>query len=151
MTPEPHVFVASVPPGGAVGSGGSNADGPPESNGLATALLIAGILIIGATVFRSLRRRGGRSSAGDEGTPAERIAALKARASSRERAQQHASGEGPDGLAAATQIAAVLDQKAMRLEHLIAEADERLARLERAGAVPAPPTSESGDPEGVTT
>jgi len=122
------------PPGGAP-------DGPAY---LPTVLAIFGFVVIGWTMLRSLRKRAARPSSMAE-PPRERIEKL------REEAAARASVESvmADAVELRQRLAAQLDSKAAMLERLIAEADDRLARLRsQPGGAPTPesPSRPQSDP-----
>jgi hypothetical protein len=109
------------------------ATGEEDPSYLPQMLMVAGIVVIALTITRLVRRRV-TSRADHRAPPRERLEAIKADAHTR------AVREHPEGLVdsatAASELAVMLDNRAMRVEQLIRDADERLARLEGAvGAV----------------
>lgn len=102
------------------------------SNALAGMLMAGGVLIITFILMSRLRRK--QKSRPSQLSTAEQVAHLRARA---------ADSAGIDAFKAdahdfTRQMAALLDSKAERLEQIIADADDRLARLEHAQQTLAP-------------
>lgn len=91
-------------------------------------LLMAGGAIIIVFILMGRLRRGNRASSPDPRSNKEQIAEIRARAGDRSRIEAFKV----DAQDFTRQMAALLDTKAERLEALIADADDRLARLERA-------------------
>ncbi len=101
--------------------------GDSPSSVLPTALAIVGFVAIGWTMLRSARRRGRSRRSSESEDPRERISRL------RESAQKRSSETYQAEAAELTRhLAAQLDAKGEALEQLIAQADERLARLDAA-------------------
>lgn len=97
------------------------------SGGLPGLLMAAGAIII-VFILMGRLRRGHRASSPDPRSNKEQIAEIRARAGDRSRIEAFKV----DAQDFTRQMAALLDTKAERLEALIADADDRLARLERA-------------------
>ncbi len=91
-------------------------------------LLMAGGAIIIVFILMGRLRRGNRASSPDPRSNKEQIAEIRARAGDRSRIEAFKV----DAQDFTRQMAALLDTKAERLEALIADADDRLARLDRA-------------------
>lgn len=91
-------------------------------------LMAAAVLVLLFTLVGRLRRNA-RKRGGEMPTAKEQIAAIRARASDRSQIEAYKV----DAHDFTRQMAALLDSKAERLEQLIADADERLARLESRG------------------
>ncbi|MFI4897733.1 MAG: hypothetical protein ACIARR_07900 [Phycisphaerales bacterium JB059] len=92
------------------------------------ALLAFGVLVLVMVMVRLLRRNLSKNAPANSGTPKERIERIRAEASARPPAETFQA----DAEELTRRLAAILDNKAARLELLIEEADERLARLDRA-------------------
>jgi len=109
---------------------------PPEPGPLRSMLpgilMTAGILLLVIILMRKQKNRVRRGSPDD--TPTERLADLRQTAAGRD--TLHTVMADVEELA--QRLAAQLDNKAARIEKLIADADDRLARLEQAAAGPAP-------------
>lgn len=121
--------------------------GDLAGDGALSGLLMAGGVVILMVILMGRLRRGKRASAPSDVTPRERIDAIRAQAV--DRSQMEAFRV--DVHEFTRRMAAMLDNKAERLERLIADADERLERLERAErSRPAPrattPSSEPSRP-----
>ncbi len=117
-----------------------NPDEITGSSMLAGLLMAGGILII-IFILMSRLRRNQRTNQASSMTTREQVAAIRARAGERNNIDAFKA----DVHDFTRQMAALLDTKAERLEQLIADADERLERLERAQRIhdaPAPPTDE---------
>lgn len=102
-----------------------------ESPLFAGMLIVAGIVLIALLLSVSMRNRIARRQA-DRPSAREQIASVKAAASRqgvRRRAEEDSEIAGPS-FDAARQLAAMLDNKAARLEQLLEEADETIRRLE---------------------
>ena len=113
-------------------------------------LMIAGGMLLATTLvmrmtWRKSRRRKAAAKA-QPGTPKERLETVREEA-------LHARAPIESLMADAEELtrrcAAILDTKAARLEALIADADERLARLERAGQQDEPARKDSPEAEGL--
>lgn len=92
------------------------------------ALLAFGVLILVMISIRMLKRNLARNAVRKEGTPRERIDQLRAQA----RAISPVDTYEAEAEELTRRLSAIMDNKAARLELLIEEADERLARLDRA-------------------
>ncbi len=116
-----------------------------DSSVISSVLMLAGVLLISMAIVRGVRR-GIERRRGGEATPRERLESIKSEAAARERA---ATGE-PEGVVdpvrAATELAAMLDTRAARLEALLEDADERIRSLR--ASIPAPA---HGDPSADAT
>lgn len=88
-------------------------------------MLMAGGAIILVFILMGRLRKGRRASAPDHRTPKEHIAEIRARAGDRSQIEAFKV----DAQDFTRQMAALLDTKAARLEALITDADDRLARL----------------------
>jgi len=102
----------------------------PELTGTDTLpgiLMAAGVLIVMFILMGRLRK-GHRASAPNPASAREQIAEIRARAGDR----TSIDAFKVDAQDFTRQMAAILDTKAERLERLIVDADDRLARLERA-------------------
>jgi hypothetical protein len=120
----------TVPPGATTEAPGMwNPEALTGSNMLAGMLMAGGVLIIVFILMKNLRRNQ-RATAADTMTTAERVAAIRARAGEKNNIDAFKA----DVHDFTRRMAALLDNKAERLEQLIADADERLDRLERAEA-----------------
>ncbi len=97
-------------------------------------LMAAGVVVLVFVSLRALRRRGAASPE-EDASPRERLERLKQDAAARERSTRPSGpAEGVvDPVAAATELAAMLDGRAARLERLLEDADARIARLEAGG------------------
>jgi len=115
---------------------------------LPSILMIAGILLLVIILMSKQKNRGRKR--GPVSEPNERLADLRQSAAGRD--TLHTVMADVEELA--QRLAAQLDNKAARIEKLIADADDRLARLEQAAAQPAPEappatprlTNQSDDP-----
>lgn len=105
------------------------------SDGLSGILMAGGVLIIVFVLLRRLWRGKKRRRATHTPTPREQIAALRSQAESRSRIESFKI----EAHEFTRQLAALLDTKAERLERLIADADDRLARMADAEHRPAAP------------
>ena len=97
------------------------------SNTLAGLLMAGGVLIITFILMSRLRRK--RMMAPPDVSTSEQIAAIRARAGDRNNIDAFKA----DVHDFTRQMAGLLDSKAERLEQLIADADDRLSRLEASG------------------
>jgi len=102
-------------------------DGALESL-LPGALLTFGVVILVMLMVRMLRRNLRKNAPMQAGTPRERIDRMRAEASARPPTETYQA----EAEELTRRLAAILDNKAARIELLIEEADERLARLDRA-------------------
>jgi hypothetical protein len=125
--------------------------GGRDSSVVSSVLMLAGVLLISMAIVRGVRR-GIERRRGDDASPRERLDSIKAEAAARERA---ATGE-PEGVVdpvrAATELAAMLDTRAARLEALLEDADERIRSLQETLDVPStdePSAAAPGDPAAV--
>ncbi|HHN77636.1 MAG TPA: hypothetical protein ENK11_03040 [Phycisphaerales bacterium] len=103
-----------------------------DIGGLSGILMAGGVLLMSVILLGRLRR-GRRNRPSYTPTPREQIAAIRSRAA--DRAQTEAFKVEAHEFT--RQLAAILDTKAARLEQLIRDADDRLARL-AAAERPAP-------------
>ncbi len=105
---------------------------PASSSGMKDlapgALLAFGVLMLVFVVIRMLKRNLARNARTNQGTPRERIEQIRTQASVRNPTE----GFQADAEELTRRLAAIMDNKAARLELLIEEADDRLARLDRA-------------------
>ncbi len=92
------------------------------------AMLAFGVLILVMISIRMLKRNLARNAVRKEGTPRERIDQLRAQA----RAISPVDTYQAEAEELTRRLSAIMDNKAARLELLIEEADDRLARLDRA-------------------
>ncbi|MHC5023478.1 MAG: hypothetical protein ACYTGG_06145 [Planctomycetota bacterium] len=114
-------------------------------------VVVVGIIMIAVLITVSIRGRVARRQAAAP-PPREMIQQIKDRASSRA-ATTSSTSEMVD---TARRLAAQLDNKAARLEQLIAEADQRLQRLQRleqqhVSDTPPPPPPPAPDPYALPT
>lgn len=138
--PEPATTPLAVT--GVPAPAGAGQDAPGiDSAWLSMVFLGLGMAALAWTVARSIRRA--RARPRDDRTPAEQIADLRRGAAARGR--ESLDSVMADATELAQRLAAQLDAKAARLEQLIEEADERLARLEGGGAAPRTPAA-AADP-----
>ncbi len=128
---------ASTPGGGFLGIAGLD-----DAGGLPGILMIGGVLMMSAILLGRLKRNRRKRSASAP-TPREQIAAIRSRAANRTQIEAFKV----EAHEFTRQLAAILDTKAARLEQLISDADDRLARLASAGQS-APPAA-SGAPGGA--
>jgi len=124
-----------------VGTAATNDSGVPEA--LPQMLMVVGIVMIGAVLVISVRSKIARKNA-ERPSPAEHIANLKAQARGREdladlQAQLYDTAQD---------LTARLHAKQRYLEQLLADADDRIARLKAAqhGPFPGPAPDPNGDP-----
>lgn len=92
------------------------------------ALLAFGVLVLVMVTIRLLRRNLSKNAPANTGSPKERIEQIRAEASARPPTETFQA----DAEELTRRLAAILDNKAARLELLIEEADDRLAKLDRA-------------------
>lgn len=92
------------------------------------ALMAFGVLVLIMIMIRMLKRNLSRNAPAQEGTPRERIERIRAEASARSPTESFQA----DAEELTRRLGAILDNKAARLELLIEEADDRLAKLDRA-------------------
>lgn len=135
---------------------GDQGSSDSPSSVLPTALAIVGFVAIGWTMLRSAKKRARARRTSESEDPRERISRL------RESAQKRSSDTYQAEAAELTRhLSAQLDAKCEALEQLIAQADERLARLDAAlgdqrseakgsGKVDASPQIASADDGDVT-
>jgi hypothetical protein len=147
VVPLTAVTVAAPATPADVASEGS-ADGSGTSPLVTSVLMLAGVLLISMAIVRGVRR-GIERRRQDDATPRERLDSIKTAAAARERA---ATGE-PEGVLgpvqAATELAAMLDTRAARLEALLEDADERIRSLAgslREAATGSPAGEAAADP-----
>lgn len=93
-----------------------------------TLLFVFGMLVLIAVLFRVLRKNTARRRSDPLATPRERIERIRSEAGSRAHVETY-SAEAEE---LTRRLSAILDNKAARLELLIEEADQRLARLTQA-------------------
>lgn len=98
-----------------------------EPDALAGMLMAGGIIIITFILMARLRK-GKRRTAPSTESPAEQIAQIRARAGDRNSIEAYKA----DAEDFTRRMAAILDNRAERLEQLIADADERLTAIRRA-------------------
>ncbi|TVQ31122.1 MAG: hypothetical protein EA376_11100 [Phycisphaeraceae bacterium] len=99
-----------------------------DSRFLPDLLLGGGVLLLCVWALTSLRKKMVDRAQRSQRTPGERIESVRRRATS----NAHIESVMADAEELTRRLAAHLDNKAARLEKLIAEADDRLARLEEA-------------------
>lgn len=97
--------------------------------------LMAGGIVVITFILMARLRRGKHRTAPSTASPSEQIAAIRARAGDRNSIEAYKA----DAHDFTRRMAAVLDNKAERLEQLIADADERLAALHGAEQTDAGP------------
>lgn len=98
-----------------------------SGSNLATYLAIFGFIVLMYTLLRAYRRSAARRA--ERGTPKEQIKSVREDAARRGRASvDHAAAETLDMI---ERLSAQLDNKAARLEMLLAEADQRIDELHR--------------------
>jgi hypothetical protein len=114
------------------GTGPWNPEELIGSSMLAGLLMAGGVMIIVFILMGRLRRNQRAAAATADLTTAERVAAIRARAGEKNNIDAFKA----DVHDFTRQMAALLDSKAERLELLIADADERLGRLERSDRAP---------------
>lgn len=121
----------------------------PESTAavdwLAPVLMVVGVIMLGLILTFSIRGKIDRRNA-DRPTPRERIEQLKSAA----HRHDDIHGAKAEALDVAQDLAARVTSRAERLEQLIAEADERIARLEAAFPTPASRAPESQPPPALS-
>lgn len=106
----------------------------PLSSSLPSILMVAGILLLVIILMSKQKNRGRRSTPASE--PTQRLADLRQAAAGRE----SLDSVKVDVEELAHRLASQLDNKAARIEKLIADADDRLSRLEQSvAAQPAAP------------
>ncbi len=112
--------------------GATGAQATPEPSAMTTflpgALLAFGVLILVMIMIRMLKRNLSRNATAKEGTPRERLDQLRAQASAISPVDTYEA----EAEELTRRLSAIMDNKAARLELLIEEADDRLARLDRA-------------------
>ncbi|MEZ6243433.1 MAG: hypothetical protein R3B57_10360 [Phycisphaerales bacterium] len=94
-----------------------------------TLLFVFGMLVLIAVLFRLLRKNMARPRPDALATPRERIESIRSEAGSRSLVETY-SAEAEE---LTRRLSAILDNKAARLELLIEEADQRLAKLAQSG------------------
>lgn len=108
------------------------AEGDSPASGMTSllpgALMAFGVLVLIMIMVRMLKRNLSRNAPAQEGTPRERIERIRAEASARSPTESFQA----DAEELTRRLGAILDNKAARLELLIEEADDRLAKLDRA-------------------
>lgn len=113
---------------GVAGEGASAGAESTLSTMLPGALMAFGVLVLVMIMIRMLKRNLSRNTPSREGTPRERIERIRAEASARSPTESFQA----DAEELTRRLGAILDNKAARLELLIEEADDRLAKLDRA-------------------
>ena len=128
MSRTPPTNQIDVQPGSSTAEPGVATEQPGAAGSMLPAvLMVAGILLLVIILLSKQRGRGRRVS--DDKTPTERLADLREAAASRD----SLDAVKVDVEELAHRLAAQLDNKAARLEKLIADADDRLSRLEQRG------------------
>lgn len=125
---------AADEPTDTAGGGFLGIAGLDSAGGLSGILMIGGVLLMSAILLGRLKR-GRRNRSKSMPTPREQINAIRSRAESRTQIEAYKV----EAHEFTRQLAAILDTKAARLEQLIADADDRLARLGVASQTTPPP------------
>jgi len=119
---------------------------PPVNNNKVAGLLMAGGIIIITFILMARLRKNKKHAVPQADSPAQQLADIRARASN----QTSVNSYKADAHEFTRRMAAILDNKAERLEQLIADADDRIAALELTENSPSayapPPAARPGRP-----